>query len=53
MKTMKNEQAFIEMLMDDELREKLHREIAPCSWNEFLDKYKEEHRKKFHEEFQY
>lgn len=41
-----------EMMMDDELREELHREMAPCSNEEFLERYKEEHEKRFGEEFQ-
>lgn len=38
-------------LMDDELREKLHAELAPCSDLEFLTAYMEAHREKFGEEF--
>ena len=38
-------------LMDDELREELHMELAPCSEQEFFDAYAEAHMKKFNEEF--
>lgn len=39
-------------LMDDEIREALHMEIAPCTEQEFLDRYIEEHAKKYNgEEF--
>ena len=37
--------------MDDELREQVHKKLAPCSDKEFLTKYMELHRKKFDEEF--
>lgn len=40
-------------LMDDETREKVHNEIAPCTEQEFIDKYIEEHEKKYKEKFQY
>lgn len=39
-------------MMDDEIREKLHRELAPCTDKEFLDAYMEAHKKKFGEGFQ-
>ena len=39
--------------MDDEIREMLHEEIAPCSEEEFLEAYKEAHREKYGEEFTY
>jgi hypothetical protein len=38
-------------LMDDELREELHRELAPCTDEEFLTAYMAEHKKRFGEEF--
>lgn len=41
----------VENLMDDELREELHREIAPCSPQRFFDKYAEMHAERFGEEF--
>lgn len=34
-------------LMDDELREKVHDELAPCSETEFLTMYMREHRLKY------
>lgn len=34
-------------LMDDDLREELHRNIAPCSCQEFFDKYAKAHGEKF------
>lgn len=37
--------------MDDDLREQVHRELAPCSNKEFLIRYMELHREKFDEEF--
>lgn len=38
-------------LMDDELREEIHSEMAPCSDQEFFDEYVRRHREKFGEEF--
>ena len=38
-------------MMDDEIREKLHRELAPCTDEEFLTAYMVEHEKRFGEEF--
>lgn len=38
--------------MDDELREKLHGEISPCSEQEFFSAYETEHEKKFGEELE-
>lgn len=38
-------------LMDDEIREDLHRRLAPCTDEEFLTAYKIEHKKKYGEEF--
>ncbi len=40
------------MLMDDELREKLHNEMAPCTDQEFMDAYAAAHEEKYGEEFQ-
>ena len=37
--------------MDDEIREKLHSELAPCTDEEFLERYKQEHFEKYGEEF--
>lgn len=39
------------MLMDDQLREELHRELAPCAPQEFLDEYVRRHRAKYGEDF--
>lgn len=39
------------ILMDDELREELHMELAPCTEQEFLDAYIERHAEKFGEDF--
>lgn len=39
-------------LMDDEIREELHAELAPCDDQEFLDAYVERHAEKYGEEFQ-
>ena len=38
-------------LMDDEIREELHMELAPCTEQEFLDAYVERHAEKFGEDF--
>lgn len=40
-----------EMLMDDDIREELHREMAPCSEEEFLTAYCKAHEAKFGEKF--
>lgn len=37
--------------MDDEIRERLHREMAPCTNQEFFDAYCEAHEEKYGEEF--
>lgn len=37
--------------MNDDIREQIHREIAPCSNQEFFDAYVKAHREKFGEEF--
>ena len=34
-------------LMDDELREELHQELAPCTAQEFFDAYAKAHAEKF------
>ncbi len=39
-------------LMDDELREQAHRELAPCSDQEFIDRYCELHLQKYNEDFE-
>lgn len=39
------------MLMDDDIREELHREISPCSEYEFLLTYMERHEEKYGIEF--
>ena len=38
-------------LMDDELREKLHMELAPCTEQEFFEAYAKAHTEKFNEEW--
>ena len=38
-------------LMDEELREQIHEDIAPCTEQEFYNRYCKEHHKKFGEEF--
>lgn len=38
-------------MMDDEIREPVHAEIAPCSKRAFLMRYRELHRAKYDEEF--
>lgn len=39
------------MHMDDEIREYLHEELAPCSDQEFFTAYCEKHYEKYGEEF--
>ncbi len=38
-------------LMDDDLREELHSKLAPCTDELFLERYCDEHLKKFGQEF--
>lgn len=38
-------------LMDDEIREYLHQQMAPCTDLEFLDAYMREHEEKYCEDF--
>lgn len=40
------------MMMDDEIREKLHAEIAPCMIQTFFDAYCAAHEEKFGTEFE-
>lgn len=35
--------------MDDDLREEIHRDLAPCTDQEFFDEYAARHEKKFSE----
>ena len=37
--------------MDDEIREKLHREIAPCTKQKFFTAYEEAHKERFGEDW--
>lgn len=39
-------------LMDDEIREDLNRELAPCSEQKFFSAYEKAHEEKYGEEFQ-
>lgn len=39
-------------LMDDGIREKLHRKIGGCTEQEFLNAYCKEHEEKYGEEFE-
>lgn len=39
-------------LMDDEIREELNRELAPCTEQEFFKAYEKAHEEKYGEEFQ-
>lgn len=45
-----NFQAAVE-LMDDEIREEIHRELSPCTDLEFLEEYMKRHKEKYGEEF--
>lgn len=38
-------------LMDDELREKVHMELAPCTEQEFFDTYAKTHKEKYGEKW--
>lgn len=38
-------------LMDDEIRESLHAELAPCTEQEFFDAYCKAHEEKYGEKF--
>lgn len=40
------------MLMDDEIRESLHFELAPCTEQEFFTAYEKAHAEKYGEEFE-
>jgi hypothetical protein len=40
------------MLMDDELREEIHRDLAPCTDQEFLNEYVKRHQEKYNKDFQ-
>lgn len=40
-------------LMDDDLRERLHYEMAPCTEQEFFDAYAILHEQEFGEEWEY
>ena len=37
--------------MDDEIREELHSEMAPCTEQQFTDAYIKAHKDKFNEDF--
>lgn len=39
-------------MMDDEIREKLHNKLAPCTDQEFVDAYVEAHEAKYGEQFE-
>lgn len=52
--TYNNDQVDFEVavnLMDDEIREALHAELAPCTEQEFFDAYCKAHEEKYGEEF--
>lgn len=38
------------MMMDDEIREAVHLDLAPCSDEEFLEEYQRRHVEKYGEE---
>lgn len=40
------------VLMDDELREEIHSELAPCSEQQFIDEYCKRHFAKYGAEFE-
>ena len=39
------------MLMDDEIREMINEELAPCTEQEFFEAYAQAHEDKYNEEF--
>ena len=39
------------MLMDDDIREAIHSDIAPCTEQEFVDEYGRRHLEKYGEDF--
>lgn len=39
-------------MMDDEIREELHNELAPCTDQEFVDAYAAAHEAKYGEQFE-
>ena len=41
------------MYMDDEIREEIHNELAPCTDQEFFDEYAKRHAEKFGEEWEF
>lgn len=41
------------MYMDDEIREEIHNELAPCTDQEFFDEYAKRHEEKFGEEWEF
>lgn len=44
---------YIVSLMDDDVREDVHADLAPCTEDEFLEEYKKRHLAKFGAEFVY
>ena len=40
------------MLMDDDIREKIHSDLAPCTDQEFFDAYCKAHEEKYGEDFE-
>lgn len=46
-----NDWSTIEFYMDDELREEIHRELAPCSNERFLMAYMMAHTEKYGEDY--
>jgi hypothetical protein len=40
------------VLMDDDIREQLHNDLAPCTEQEFFDAYAKAHEEKFREEWE-
>lgn len=39
-------------MMDDDLREDIHIDLAPCTEQEFFDEYAKKHEEKFGEEWE-
>lgn len=44
--------AVAETMMDDEVREAVHMDLAPCTEKEFFDEYAKRHEEKFGEEWE-
>ena len=46
-----NDWNYIVSLMDDDIREAVHADLAPCTEEDFLQEYRKRHFEKYHDEF--